>query len=256
MGAPQSPPRYSRATWRAREAPAKAPPRSSRKTSRAGKPVARALLAPRPVASTREPTNTARRPNLVGSRGHTWIWVRRAQGRAARAEGEGQCLTGHSQGPGGHSPATSPGGGPPAPVAPSSRPHTRGSTVGDTSHLSASQDPYPRWSSQNVTLEGTLDILFRLLPGDKGKQAQRGKGLAQGHTAWPPDPGGLHVELDNSWSVPPVGKGLESPGHLHGAPSLVSPLLWTGLHLPFSSHHSAARLAPGPLPPQIGRAHV
>lgn len=128
------------------------------------------------MASTREPTNTARRPNLVGSRGHTWIWVRRAQGRAARAEGQGQRLTGHSLGPGGHSPATSPGGSPPAPGAPCSRSHTRGSTVGDTSHLSASQDPYPRWSSQNVTLEGTLGTLFRFLPGDQGKQVQRDPG--------------------------------------------------------------------------------
>lgn len=195
----------------------------------------------------------------MGSRGHTWIWVRRAQGRAARAEGQGQRLTGHSLGPGGHSPATSPGGSPPAPGAPCSRPHTRGSTVGDTSHLSASQDPYPRWSSQNITLEGTLGILFRFLPGDKGKQVERpGTYLlrTQDHTAWPPDPGGLHMELDNSWSEPPGGRGLGSPGHPHGAPSLVSPLLCTGLHLPFSGHHSAARLAPGPLLPFPWPVHL
>lgn len=67
--------------------------------------------------------------------------IRRTQGRAVRVGGKGQHLTSHSPGPGGHSPATSPGGGPPAPGVTSSHPHTRGSSVGDTSYPSASQDP-------------------------------------------------------------------------------------------------------------------
>lgn len=123
--------------------------------------------------------------------------------------------------------------------------HTRGSPVGDTSHLWASQElplaGVPRMSGW----KGTLDVLLQFLPGKEGTgtEACALVGVA----------GGALLTLWSSCAVGTISSGgndLGSPGHPRGAPGLVS-LLWMGLHPPVSSHHSPSTAGPraSPAPP-------